>query len=248
MKRLFLHCLFCLAVSALAAGCAKHISPAFPDSLPPELVSEKNYILNVEQVASVGESVVRVKEYVNMNTLTLEFEPSGDCYIGVEHDPVFIAKKGTPIKAVGCIIEKGQAYYLLQSHHYKALIPVTETGEYLGGFAMRVVGGLYSGNDVSFSAKGDFATTPPGIVFERVVESKIDTDAGYSNYEIIFTGVSDDAINFLYREYTAQDIARVAFYQNLTYPTDSKYIKFKSMKIAIHSIDEQGLHYKVLAE
>lgn len=60
--------------------------------------------------------------------------------------------------------------------------------------------------------------------------------------------MTKDSINFLYRVYTSEDMARPAFYQNLTYPRNAKSIRFKSIKINLIDINEERVAYSVVEE
>jgi hypothetical protein len=49
----------------------------------------------------------------------------------------------------------------------------------------------------------------------------------------------------LYREYTPDNLARPAFYQNLTYPKDSSYVRFKQLKIKVNAVTNELIKYIV---
>jgi hypothetical protein len=215
---------------------------------PSELVAEKNYTVGTSQVAYVGEPVVRVKQYTNNVTITPSFAPTKNCSIGNVDAPVFRAEKGKPIQAVGSIVEKGENYYLLPCIYPILLIPITESGEYQGGHFGKIQGFMHPENEVMGKFKDKIEIRPSDTRIERVVEKVVDREAGYKNFEIVYTGLSRESINFLYREYTIEDMARAAFYQELTYPTDSKAIRFKSMKIELLDVNQEGVKYRVVTE
>ncbi len=68
------------------------------------------------------------------------------------------------------------------------------------------------------------------------------------NFEIVFGGINDNQMSFTYREFTAEDIAKTAFFQQLTYPVKSKVIRFKTHKIKVHDVTSESITYEVLEE
>ena len=105
---------------------------------------------------------------------------------------------------------------------------------------------LGSSNDIRSTLLVSFE--PKNTRFEPVKEEKIDVRRGYINFEIIYSGITGQSINLLYREYTSDDIARVAFYQNLTYPMDAKTIRFKKIKIEVQKISNESIEYIVVED
>ncbi|GHS86746.1 hypothetical protein FACS189487_01590 [Campylobacterota bacterium] len=66
--------------------------------------------------------------------------------------------------------------------------------------------------------------------------------------ELLYQGISNNTINVLYREY-ANDMARPAFFQNLSYSLEGKsstIIRFKDASFEIIKADNNGMSYKVL--
>jgi hypothetical protein len=76
----------------------------------------------------------------------------------------------------------------------------------------------------------------------------VDTSKGYENYEIIYTGINSSGINFTYREFSPDGLARVAFYQNLTYPVGVNRISFKKFRIRIEDSGAEKISYRVLED
>ena len=56
---------------------------------------------------------------------------------------------------------------------------------------------------------------------------------GFINYELLYTGSNASGINLTYREFSPEGLARVAFFQNLTYPADARSITFKQLRIRV---------------
>jgi len=232
------------------SGCAgmSYITPVQSQSSPPEKVFIKNYTLNEKKTVNVGDSVVKVKDYYAIRYSTDALEASNDFHIG-ESDIYLNGKKNEPLKIVGVTKYKDSEYYLLATNNPDWFLPINMNGEYLGGIAIRIVGPFESGNRVTILPEGKRLTViPAGTLFKIVTNERIDSRSGYINYEIVYTGITKDAINFLYREFTSDDMARPAFYQNLTYPIQSKSIRFKKTKINIVNINEEKITYTVIED
>jgi hypothetical protein len=68
------------------------------------------------------------------------------------------------------------------------------------------------------------------------------------NYELIYGGKDTTGLHIVYREYTGDEIARQAFYQNLNYENKAKTIRFKNTNIEVISADNERITFKVLED
>ena len=66
--------------------------------------------------------------------------------------------------------------------------------------------------------------------------------------ELIYSGKNDISLNVTYREYTPDNLARTAFFQNITYQADAKQIRFKDFVIKIDDISNEKITYTVLED
>jgi len=235
-----------ILISVSLLGCAKTypIKTLVPHAIKTEQIITKNYTLNKQQKCMVGDTLVRVKDYVLNRTTSNSLQANDDFKIYCNDIILLSGQKKQPLPIVAEMNdEKGEAYYLLQaSLGTQFLVPVNKNGMYLGHCGARAVGG------VAFYGNSGFQITPSTTKFELAQKEEVDSTAGYVNYEILYTGMTKDAINFLYREYTSEDMARPAFYQNLTYPRDAKSIRFKAIKINLIDINEESVTYAVVEE
>jgi len=78
-----------------------------------------------------------------------------------------------------------------------------------------------------------------------VSEEKINLKAGYLNYELLYGGTDGKSIIINYREYTSDDVARPAFYQNLVYESKAEYIRFKNIRIRVHEATNEKIIYTI---
>jgi hypothetical protein len=71
---------------------------------------------------------------------------------------------------------------------------------------------------------------------------------GFNNYELIYGGINNVSMNITYREYTRDDHAKPSFYQNLTFETNAKQIRFKDIIIEVIEASNEKLVYKVSSD
>ncbi|MEZ7195564.1 hypothetical protein [Pseudodesulfovibrio karagichevae] len=246
MPRLVYQLLVLIAMFLSVYGCAPKTFPMDPvvsDHSKQNHVFIKNYELNKSITANVGEAIVRVKDYYEKTIQTNSLVPSYDFSITFNQYTFLKGKEGVPIPIVGMVTDdKMRTFTLLQSTwNNQLLIPVGEDGHYHGGSAFIYNTGVAVGD-------GKIGIMPVNTTFAKETKKEIDTTSGFINYEIVYTGMSSDSINFLYREYTPDDMARPAYYQNLTYPIGAKFIRFKSTKISVIQVDEAAIKYAVVEE
>jgi hypothetical protein len=93
-----------------------------------------------------------------------------------------------------------------------------------------------------------FTPSPTSARLERADASDTRRTPTGENFEIVFNGIDGSAMRFQYREYTAGDLARPAFFQDLSYPLSSRTVRFRTMSIAVASVDAQQIRYTVETE
>lgn len=93
--------------------------------------------------------------------------------------------------------------------------------------------GFYVGRTTGFGSTCSLTSEKKSKIF-NIVDQFIEDDYGNGfRTEILYSGKSSDTIRLLYREFK-YDLARPAFYQELTYNLDeSKNITFKNFKFTI---------------
>lgn len=97
----------------------------------------------------------------------------------------------------------------------------------------------------------DFINNINTKIFERVENGTEREEIylkGSFSYSILYNGKDGNGIKLQYREYK-DDMARVAFYQDLTYDLkESKIIRFRNFKLEILKATNEGIEYKVLQD
>ena len=67
----------------------------------------------------------------------------------------------------------------------------------------------------------DYDVTPADVKLVRVVRESVHKDGFGQNFQLVFAGVTKDAIHITYREYAAEDISRPATSQECSRHTRS---------------------------
>lgn len=238
-----------LFVFLTLTGCVAYTRPYMSRSSEPEHVFSKNYLLNNKQAAFVGEPIVKVKDYFVKRTTT----PS----VKATHDFTFINKNGKP---------ENNNLGGKKDAEYKILGEATLDGEDFNLISLREQGSLnlvllinkdWEGKRFAFldtsknsitTNKWEIKTDPENLKFLPIQKEEIDVDAGYVNYELIYSGNDGKSIMITYREYTKDDMARAAFFQNLVYDAKSDTIRFRDIKIKVHDVSNEKIVYSVIED
>ncbi|MCK4245186.1 MAG: hypothetical protein KAX20_06125 [Candidatus Omnitrophica bacterium] len=232
---------FSVVLSITCFACAS-IRPIVPhDQTPLERKFVKNYTVGRKQTAYVGDPVVKIVDFYVRNVSVDRVKASNDFV--VSGGPLLYlenvaGKKGDTFKILGLVKYFGVEYYAVN-------------------FGGNPVLRHFVGKDGRFSGKASehsgimrnppyFRVDPPTTLFRRYSEEEVVTNRGYINYELVYTGRGDDGMKLLYREFTPDDLARPAFYQELTYSSDAKVIRFRKLRISVESADNEVIVYRVL--
>jgi hypothetical protein len=208
-------------------------------------VFNKDYKLNVQKTTYVGNQMIRVKNYHLSRFSPKTISPNVDLAIRAgSFNYTFYAKDKYEI-AGQTVMEKTN-YYLIKfipRNTFGLLLLISETGEVDGrSLTKNLQLGIYQ--KVWLRFKSD----PPDAKFVMKEIAEIDASQGYDNYELIYTGKDKEALHITYREYSPEDLARTAFFQNLTYPVDAKVIRFKGFKILVDEATSESITFKVVEE
>ena len=212
---------------------------------------DTNYVLGEKMSTFVGGSMIRVQDYYV--TETTRYTPrkwiANKEFEATSRGAVVVSSSGGNdlFRERGMVTYQGLEYTALthsafSSNSYSFLID--SNGKPVG------VVWPTNTNITSFS-NANFADD---LFFTVAVESKaeidraIDEKKGIINYEIIYNGVSSNSINLTYREFSPNNLARSAFFQNLTYPVGSETIRFRDLRIQVHNADSERIEFTVLED
>jgi len=233
-KRMFFWLTLAVFVQFLT-GCAT-TSDAPQASVTTEKVFNKNYSIGQEMSVYVGEPVVKVKDYLLVTTEQSAMTPESECQL----------RSGRTL----ITLTPGQAYpidFYANLHGKRHAMIQTLTGPILFDPEGHPVSDIYVRNAVGLIQHTGFTYefNPLQCKMKRMISKKVDANALYENFEIIYNGTDGKSIFLTYREYTREDIARTAFYQNMTYDIKSGTIRFKKVKIKVKSASSESISYVV---
>lgn len=220
---------------------------------------EKNYKIGEKKSAFIGQEIIRVKEYARINKsdeFINSFIAPKDFIVTVKYkiDTFQVkieANKKYQIDEM--IVVNGMPYFLIKlpresKSYYRDWwgILVSCDGTVIESY-------IYS-YDFEMLFYPSVITFTPGVQNVKFIAQKDIKDTKDFNvipgmmYEVIYTGKNDISLNATYKEYSASDLARPAFFQNLTYQANAKQIRFKDFLIQIYNVTNEQITYTVLED
>ncbi|WP_231619685.1 hypothetical protein [Pseudoalteromonas sp. NZS100] len=229
-----------LIIAAALTGCTSTVQLG-KHSSKIEQVDIKNYTLDEEQTAYVGEQLIVRKSY------KASFKK--DTYQALND---FVFEGGILSTSVNFHGTAGDTYKISGKNELgNSVISIPGSIFMLGinnegQWDQTVMSNSFWTSPVG---SGDTYTMNPLDTTFKLVESQVPlSENGYINHEIVYTGQGTNGISLLYREYTFENMARSDFKQELVYPVDSKEIRFRNYLIDIISVSPSELKYRVIAE
>lgn len=219
--------LVCLLV--LQTGCASNIKPFLAEEPDIKHVVDKSPPQDEISEATVGSSLIRVKDY----------------YVVTEQVPVLKLlstddpnlKVGTNFKIEGTI-QLGETEYLLT-----ACIGLNDPMTADGCLAVDKDQLVSVGRWVQ--GLGIIQKKFAGWRFKMDSSEAVSLEKGYTNYEILYSGVSGDVLRLRYREYSSDDLAREAYFQDLTYSMSDRIIQFRTIEVEVLEANNRKIRYIV---
>jgi hypothetical protein len=239
-----------LIIMLICCGCVS-IQPPMSSISDYQFASEKNYVLNVENTANVGDPIIirKTYSYREMNSDGMkalnDFEFHGK--IPLNSEVIRFVRKDEIIPVVGTTTKDNVTYQIVLIGDTNNGLPVgllvrSDSGQ-VAGAVWRNGFGLWGTHTLNYRI------VPKDSLFTLAKSVIIDREKPYENFEIIYTGMNGKNATFLYREYSADDLAKPAFYQNLTYDLESDdTIQFKQLKIKILKASNESIQFKVLSD
>lgn len=222
---------------------------------------EKNYIVDEERIASVGEPLLSVTTdiVIDPNTVMVNsYTPLEDFSISLPNGSL-IFKRGRKYYS----IYKSNNVNLIQNRLKKWVlyVPVNNEGIIVGNEA------YYLKRDIQKHPFGIFSNYRKSVrkhksfifdnkqklypKFKYLGRTREQASVGKGNgiiRELIYSGKFINSIKILYREYTSNHIIRSAFTQEVTYDlNESSVVKFRNIRIEILKATNENLLYKVIS-
>jgi hypothetical protein len=237
-----------VVISMLLAlsGCAHQMAQESATSHGLKHEFDQNYKIGERRKANVGDSIIRVKDYYLERISVPAVIPTETVTINGPVVPPMVFSSAQSYRVRGRVEIDGVTYLV---------VPGTDNPIQWQAAMVRLDGTIHNrrlnynpGLAGPVMMVYEQSITPSTAKMLRKTEEKISTTKGYQNYEIIYNGVSSGAIQFTYREYSPEGLARTAFYQNLTYDSKADSIRFKKFRIGIHSANSESVEYTVLED
>lgn len=247
VKRIVFLTIFGAATLTLLTGCNSPTTltrePAV--AMPSEHVAEKNYRIGEPKVVNVGEAMVKFQDFwVNRIEKSAMKIDRTVRLTGANVD--VLVEAGRPYLIAGRIVDNGKAFTALQLGTGNTFALVDQEGYLHNRIAFTLQAGLMAGQLMILNK--ELTLSEPNARMVRDVEVTIDQNAGYENFELLYTGTNSAGMNITYREFSPEGLARVAFYQNLTYSVNSETVTFKNYKISIHDANSESIRFTVIQD
>jgi len=234
---------FLVTILIIVSGCASISRVPESQVVTEKRTSDKSYVLGKPADAFVGNAVVRVKDYVSTEVALNKVEVTSDF---VFDGPLWSRqfRRGESFRLAGIVEYEGSKFNVARIDEQRGVL-FDDAGVVFEKMIANIDGiGLQPPVFVLYS----YTVQPQGAHMRRVIEQRTSGQPSGQNYEIVFTGVTPDTIRMSYREYTADDLARPAFSQELTYPRTSTEIRFRNLVISILEAAPGHLRYIVLSD
>lgn len=224
-------------VLSLMTGCVQYvqINPQ-KTSLGTDRVFNKNYQTGQVLSAYVGQPIIKVKDYriTRLNAkhmrATSDFVVSGGLAVPVT------GYKDVDYIVIGDTTIEDRTYTVIRINQWQGLLIKDD-----GSVHNRVLNFNYLNNYT-------FTISPPDLRFIGSKNEVIDVDSGYLNYELLYGGTDGKSFTVTYREYTSNDLARPAFYQNLIYEVGKKQIRFRDTSLVVHEVTNEKIVFMVVSD
>ncbi|MGL6100225.1 MAG: hypothetical protein ACRCZ9_13060 [Fusobacteriaceae bacterium] len=199
----------------------------------------KNYELNKPQSVYVGEELLKVatKEYASFTELPTFVSQENTRISALAGNEINTIPAGQKISSSYTTLKGGKSYYML---------PIINKADTSG---LNIQSYLYLEKRALLGMMKLPIRISNDVPFKQVENTiKFSDINGLLRYEIIYNGISGDTIKFSYLEFTADNLARSAFYQELNYNKKDKTIRFKKIEIEILKLTNNEITYKVVKD
>ena len=239
--------LLLVVMAAFLVGCSQKLGLIKTgETMNETQISEKNYELNQIKTSYVGDTIIKVNDYMLQQISSDAMKPTKDFRLkNISSEVSFFSTDIFRIKGNFVLDKKS---YLASSNEKigEAAVLVDENGKLQNKMIVMILYGFGAGEYIAPLPNTTFY--PDDVKMEKVVLAKNSKTKNGENFELVYTGKTPDSFTLVYREYTPDDLARPAFFQNLTYSIGQKQIRFKKLLIEVLSVDNEKIVYKVLKD
>ena len=250
-------CNFLLVVPLLFIGCLS-VRPPVAQLGAIQTKEEKNYTIGLEQTVNVGDPVaIRrsffYKEVQRSDRVKASNDFEGELKFPLIAPFVYHGESAEELQVIGTTTMDKKPCRIIALGFFPSMgffpstgVPVgmlvsIETDQPTGHAVHPKLGGWQKG--------GRFSIDRPDTRFPIVKRVEVMKDRTYENWDIIFTGRVGENITLVYREFTPDDLAKPAFYQNLTYNLEKeKTFQFRKLRVEVVRVTNEAITFKVLSD
>lgn len=240
MKKIVILCAVFMIV-----GCARGqwISASFTPIPPAPGGFVKNYTLGEKRTAFIGQEIIKVEmcDYFQKTFTSPQDISANGKYNSKSYD-IIHSSVNHQYPVEGTVMLDNKNYYVTKGYdrYYSNSwgILILEDGSIHHG-------ALYNYDYQMVYISDSIVISPRNFNYSTTcVRGK----SSSISFELIFSGKNDVSLNATYKEYTVNDLARPAFFQNLTYQAGAKQIRFKDFIIQVHNATNEQITYTVSAD
>lgn len=234
-----------LIVSGLLASASAHAEESSSAlAATAEHVVETNFAVGQAKQAFVGETMLSVKDYYKK-------PPKHDVWSITQ--PVKVDSGMFPITVVpGEYTVKGQEELggvnydaITAKVHLTELTTMSASSNTVEQTILIAPDGGIRGPENAW-ASGE-TSAADGIRAVRPDARGVDASRGYTNYELIYSGLSGGVLHIAYREHRPDDAAATAFAQDLTYDAGKSPIRFRNLSLAVDKATSEFIAFRVVS-
>lgn len=230
----------------------------------------KNYTLGEPQTVHIGEPIIKIRDIYrefdenHPSVKGVCVEPSNDFSVSAKYTERFIdrnlkvsgsSQKQYPFNYLTKINNAEYSVFWIGGENGKNFgLLIDDSGKFFTGYAF-----VDNHDPSSLYQLKDVIVNPANTTMKMTKNSSpcsgfndYDSDEnianGDNNFELLYGGINNVTISFMYREYTWNDLARPSFFQNLVYETGAKEIRFKDFKIEVLELTNEKIVYRVLED
>lgn len=198
----------------------------------------KNYTLGERKTSYIGQEIIKVEKCDGFGKTII----SGQDVVvnGKYNNKDFQIHHNNINPIIGTILLDDKAYYVTKDSSNYCLWGILASDD---GIIKKNT--LYSHYYQQVYISDSIIINPDKVVYSN---SCIRNSPTAISFELIFAGKNDVSLNTTYKEYSYNDLARPAFFQNLTYQANAKQIRFKNFLIQIHNVTNEQITYTVLED
>lgn len=204
-----------------------------------ERISQNNYVLNVNRMARVGETVLRVKDFKQDNYIVREMMLEKPVEVRVDATEMELPAKKYPI--FGTFERDGETFFVLPKFNH--IYFLTNMHGELQPFYLYEIKG--SDKVTIFPYKATY--TPYGARLKRV-STHIKPRLPYLDFEVIYDGIKNNQLTFFYKNSVPSSNGNSGSFDTLAYPADSTMISIEGRLIRILRADKDQISFVVVKD